>query len=35
MTKISDFNPNVRILDVKEIVKNIIKEELNFNFVSE
>ena len=35
MTKISDFNPHVRIIDVKDIVKNIIKEEFNFNFVSE
>ena len=35
MTKISDFNPHVRIIDVKDIVKKIIKEEFNFNFVSE
>ena len=35
MTKISDFNPHIRIIDVKDIVKNIIKEEFNFNFVSE
>ena len=35
MTKICDFNPHIRIIDVKDIVKNIIKEEFNFNFVSE
>jgi len=35
MTKISNFNPDVGIIDVKDIVKNIIKEEFNFNFVSE
>ena len=35
MTKISDFNPHVRLVDVKEIVKNIIKEEFNFKFISE
>ncbi len=35
MTKICDFNPHVRIIDVKDIVKNIIKEEFNFKFVSE
>jgi len=35
MTKICDFNPNVRINDVKHIVKNIIKEEFNFKFISE
>ncbi len=35
MTKISDFNPNVRVIDVKDIVKNIIKEEFNFKFISE
>ena len=35
MTKISDFNPHVRIIDVKDIVKNIIEEEFNFKFVSE
>ena len=35
MTKISDFNPHVKIIDVKDIVKNIIKEEFNFKFISE
>jgi len=35
MTKISDFNPHVRIIDVKDIVKNIIKEEFNFKFISQ
>ena len=35
MTNICDFNPHVRIIDVKDIVKKIIKEEFNFNFVSE
>ena len=35
MTKICDFDPHIRIIDVKDIVKNIIKEEFNFNFVSE
>ena len=35
MTRIIDFNPHVRIIDVKDIVKNIIKEEFKFNFVSE
>jgi len=35
MTKISDFNPHVSISDVKDIVKNIIKEELNLKFISE
>ena len=35
MTKISDFNPNVRVIDVRDIIKNIIKEEFNFNFISE
>jgi len=35
MTKISDFNSHVRIIDVKDIVKNIIKEEFNFKFISE
>ena len=35
MTKISDFNPNIKIMDVKQIVKNNIQEEFNFDFVSE
>ena len=35
MTKICDYNPHVRIIDVKDIVKNIIKEEFNFKFISE
>ena len=35
MTKISDFNPQIRIIDVKHIVKNIIKDEFNLYFVSE
>jgi len=35
MTNIIDFNPHVRIIDVKDIVKNIIKEEFNFKFISE
>tara|TARA_B100000963_G_scaffold61118_1_gene49041 strand:- start:2777 stop:3427 length:651 start_codon:yes stop_codon:yes gene_type:complete len=35
MTKISDINPEIKINDVKHIVKNIIQEEFNFNFVSQ
>ena len=35
MTKICDFNPQIRMIDVKDIVKNIIKEEFNFKFISE
>ena len=35
MTRISDINPEIKINDVKHIVKNIIQEEFNFNFVSQ
>ena len=35
MTKISEYDPNIKIIDVKYIVKKIIQEEFNFNFISE
>tara|TARA_Y100001978_G_scaffold59361_1_gene53573 strand:- start:2546 stop:3196 length:651 start_codon:yes stop_codon:yes gene_type:complete len=35
MTKISEFNPSIKIIDVKHIVKKVIQEEFNFKFVSE
>ncbi len=35
MTKIDEFNPYIKIIDVKEIVKKIIQEEFNLYFVSE
>ena len=34
MTNISEFNPNVQIEEVKKIVKKIIKEEFNMEFVT-
>jgi lipoyl(octanoyl) transferase len=35
MVNMSDYNKNVDIKEVKKIVKKIIHEEFNFNFVSE
>ena len=35
MANMSDYDKNIDIKEVKKIVKKIIKEEFNFNFVSE
>jgi len=35
MANMSDYNKNLDVNDVKKIVKKIIQEEFNFNFVSE
>ena len=35
MANMSDYNKNLDIKEVKKIVKKIIQEEFNFNFVSE
>ena len=35
MANMSDYYQNIEIREVKKIVKKIIKEEFNFNFVSE
>jgi len=35
MANMSDYNKNLNVNDVKKIVKKIIQEEFNFNFVSE
>ena len=35
MTRISDYVPNINIFEVKQIVKKIIQEELNLEFISE
>ena len=35
MANMSDYNKNLDVNDVKKIVKKVIQEEFNFNFVSE
>ena len=35
MANMSDYNKNLNIKEVKKIVKKIIHEEFNYNFVSE
>jgi len=34
MANMIDYNKNLNIQEVKKIVKKIIQEEFNFNFVS-